>query len=147
MAVRARKPKTDSVLEEGDFQKEKPRFKKVGVIKALAVIYFVLWIVIGIAALGLMYQFSKGKLDNYVIFSKIPAQSQSQASAEAPTETTLPKIGKINIACAESALKPESIQKLIKDYDINVLTAEEKTAFEKCIVEKPQGSPAASPAK
>lgn len=118
------------------------RFKRFGLIKLLAFVFFVVWILIGLFVLAFIVQGTKRGMFDYVLFGKVP-QAQQAPNVETPTETTLPKIGKINIACAEKALKQESIQKLVGeyDYDITKLEAAEKTEFEKCIVEKPQSSP------
>lgn len=116
--------------------------KKLGVMKPLKFIFLVIWILIGLFVLTFIVQGTKRGMFDYVLFGKVP-QTQAAPQVEAPTETSLPKIGKINIACAEKALKPESIQKLVGeyDYDITKLSASEKTEFEKCILEKPQPSP------
>lgn len=114
----------------------------IGILKILALIYLVIWIFVGgFFTLYIVQGFRLGMF-SYLLSSK-PPQAQQAPNVEVPTETTLPKIGKINIACAEKALKPESIQKLLGeyDYDINKLSAEEKTEFEKCVIEKPTPSP------
>ena len=116
--------------------------KRLGVMRTLKFIFLVLWILIGIFVLAFIVQGTRRGMFDYVLFGKVP-QSGQTPNVEAPTETELPKIGKINIACAESALKPESIQKLVGEYDYDISKPEptEKTAFEKCIVAPPQPSP------
>lgn len=117
--------------------------RRAGIFKFLMTAYLIIWIAIGLFVVVFIVQSMRLGVFDYIIFGKGAKAGVQQAAGEVPTETTLPKIGKINISCAETALKPESIQKLVSeyDYDINKLTAEEKTAFEKCIVEAPQGSP------
>lgn len=134
-------PKPEGVFGKG-------KLRRIGQIKILAFIFLVIWILIGLFVLTFIVQGTKRGMFDYVLFGKVP-QAQQAPNVEAPKETSLPKIGTINIACAEKALKPESIQKLVGefDYDITKLSADEKTAFEKCIVEKPKESPSAPPAK
>lgn len=117
--------------------------RRAGIFKFLVTAYLIIWIAIGLFVAVFIIQSMRLGVFDYVIFGKGAKAGSQQAAGEVPTETTLPKIGKINISCAETALKPESIQKLVSeyDYDINKLTAEEKSAFEKCIVEAPQASP------
>lgn len=112
------------------------------VIKLIAISYLVIWVLIGLFVLTFIVQGTRKGMFDYVLFGKAP-QTPAGAQATAPTETDLPKIGTINIACAEKALKPESIQKLVGefDYDINKLSSDEKTEFEKCIVKPPAASP------
>ncbi len=138
--ARAARKKTDILNEEVTVSKG--RFKKLEVIKSLVFVFLIIWIFIGLFVSTLLaLGFKRGMFD-YVLFGKVP-QAQQAPNVEAPTETTLPKIGKINIPCAEAALTPESIQKLVGeyDYDITKLAPEEKTEFEKCIVEPPQATP------
>lgn len=141
----ARSVKKQANNDKGEISVDRGRLltlRRLGVIKPLKFMFLVIWILIGIFVLAFIVQGTKRGMFDYVLFGKVPQNSQAP-SAEAPTETELPKIGKINIACAESALKPESIQKLVGEYayDISKLEATEKTAFEKCIVAPPQPSP------
>lgn len=117
--------------------------RRAGIIKFLLTAFLVIWIAIGLFVVVFIVQSMRLGVFDYVIFGKGAQAGTPQTAGEVPTETTLPKIGKINISCAETALKPESIQKLVSeyDYDINKLSSEEKKAFEKCIVETPQASP------
>ena len=138
----ARAVKRDIEIEKSDDSVGKGRLRRLGFIKLLAFVFFVIWILIGLFVAAFIVQGTRRGMFDYVLFGKVP-QAQETPQVQAPTETTLPKIGKINIACAEKALKPESIQKLVGeyDYDLSKLTASEKTEFEKCIVEKPKSSP------
>lgn len=134
--------KRDEETEKSDRVLRGGKLRKVGLIKLLAFVFFVIWILIGLFILTFIVQGTKRGMFDYVLFGKVP-QAQQAPNVEAPKETSLPKIGTINIACAEKALKPESIQKLVGeyDYDITKLEASEKTEFEKCIVAPPQPSP------
>lgn len=138
----AKAVKKDSSTENSGEKYHAGRLKKLASIKLLAFVFFIIWILIGIFVLAFIVQGTRRGMFDYVLFGKVP-QAQEAPQAQAPTETTLPKIGTINIACAEKALKPESIQKLVGefDYDITKLEASEKTEFEKCIVAPPQPSP------
>lgn len=118
------------------------RLRSLAILKTLKFVFLVIWILVGLFVLAFIVQGTRRGMFDYVLFGKVP-QTQQASNMEAPIETTLPKIGKINIACAEKALKPESIQKLVGefDYDITKLTPGEKTEFEKCVTEPPQPSP------
>lgn len=112
-------------------------------VKLVALVYLVVWVLIGIFVLAFIVKGTQKGMFNYVLFDKTPP-AQAAPQGEVPTETDLPKIGTINIACAEAALTPESIQKLVGeyDYDITKLNADEKSSFEKCIVKPPVATPA-----
>lgn len=138
----ARAVKRSIGVEKSEDSFGEKRMKRFGIIKPLAFSFFIIWILIGLFVLAFIVQGTRRGMFDYVLFGKVP-QSQAGPNVEAPKETSLPKIGTINIACAEKALKPESIQKLVGefDYDINKLEANEKTEFEKCILAPPQASP------
>ena len=65
--------------------------------------------------------------------TKAVGEGQTQAP-QVPTETEIPGIGRVNIACVQSAISPESIQKLLSAGNISALEGEEKTKFEACLV-------------
>lgn len=110
----------------------------------LAVIFYVLWIVIGIFFLLIIYgQVRGGALSSFIGSPPTTTSSQMQT----PTETELPGIGTVNIDCVKGALKPESLQKLASSGDASFLQGDEKTNFEACIVSKESPSPSASPSK
>lgn len=135
--------KRDESVNLSEVSLPKGRLRRFGLVKFLAVVFLVIWIFIGLFVSAFIIQGTKRGMFDYVLFGKTP-QAQGSPQVQAPTETSLPKIGTINIACAEKALKPESIQKLVGeyDYDINKLEAAEKAEFEKCILAPPQPSPA-----
>ncbi|MCR4325038.1 MAG: hypothetical protein NUV69_05115 [Candidatus Curtissbacteria bacterium] len=97
---------------------------------SLAAIFFIIWIVIGVFVLFIIFQGLRSGA-----FSGLGSQSPASGQeVQAPTETELPGIGKVNIECVQGALSPESIQKLLENNDVKVLTAEEKQKFDACIV-------------
>ena len=115
--------------------------KLAAVPTALSVIFYIIWIVVGIALLLIIYgNFKQGAFKG--LFSPAPAPP---AQTQAPAETTLPGIGKVNIACVQSALTTEAIQKIVTDGNTSNLTDEEKAKFEPCIMEAEQATPEASP--
>ncbi len=123
----------------------KPPFNFDKVIKFLAFLFFFIWILVGLFFLVFIYgNFRQGAFRN--LFSKAQPQA-SQGQMQAPTETTLPGIGKVNIACVQSALSSDAIQKIVTDGNTYKLTDAEKSKFEPCIVEKEQATPSASPTK
>jgi len=101
------------------------------VIKALAILFFTIWIVIGLFILLFIYaNFKQGAFQG--LFGGPPPQNAPQT--QVPTETDLPGIGKVNIECVQNALPPESIQLLVTDGPAT-LSEEDNTALEPCIVE------------
>ncbi len=117
------------------------KIKLAAVPTALSVIFYIIWIVVGIALLLIIYgNFKQGAFKG--LFSPAPAPP---AQTQAPAETTLPGIGKVNIACVQSALTTEAIQKIVTDGNTSNLTDEEKAKFEPCIMEAEQATPEASP--
>src|SRR3990167_8596126 len=115
-------------------------FKNFKILHALAAIFFVIWIFIGVFVLLLLADgFKRGAYQG--LFGRQSQQQQSQAQApQPPTDVDLPGIGKVNVECAQSTLSDESIQKNVTEESTKSLTAEEKASIEKCIVE-----PAPSP--
>ncbi len=111
---------------------------------ALSVIFHLIWIVIGIFLVVLIIQGQRrGAFDGLLSGANTAPQGAGQS---APTETDLPGIGRVNISCVQKALSPQSLQKFIQGYDTSVLTPDEKTNFEKCIVSKETSSPSGTPA-
>ena len=106
--------------------------------ESLGILFFLIWILIGLFfILFIVANFRQGAFK--YLFGSAP---QSQQQMDAPTETTLPGIGKVDIACVQGALSEEAIQKIITEKSTSSLTDEEKTKFEPCVVEKePTTSP------
>ena len=113
-------------------------FKNFKILHALAAVFFVIWILIGIFVLLLLADgFKRGAYQG--LFGRQSQEQQTQAP-QMPTDVDLPGIGKVNVECAQSALTDESIQKIVAEESTKSLTADEAASFEKCIVE-----PAPSP--
>ena len=112
--------------------------KNFKILHVLAAVFFVIWIFIGIFVLLLLIDgFKRGAYQG--LFGKQNQQQQTQAP-QTPTDVDLPGIGKVNVECAQSTLKDESIQKIVTEESTKSLTDQEKAEFEKCIAE-----PAPSP--
>lgn len=113
-------------------------FKNFKILNFLATVFFIIWILIGLFVLLILADgFKRGAYSG--LFGK-QTQEQPTQTSQPPQEVDLPGIGKINVACAESTLSDESIQKIVTEESTKSLTDDEKTNFEKCIVE-----PAPSP--
>ena len=106
----------------------------------MAIIFYLMWIVIGLFFMLLIIS----NIRQGVFRQLFAPPQQAPPSVQAPTETTLSGIGKVNIECIQSALSNEAIGKIIQEKNTASLTEEEKTKLEPCIVEKEQ-PPAASP--
>ena len=100
-------------------------------------IFYVIWIVIGLFILAIITQGIRRGDFTALLASNRPVPVQGKQS---PTETTIPDVGKVNIACVQEVLSPESIQKLVSGGDASFLVGEEKTKFEACVLE-PESSP------
>ena len=61
--------------------------------------------------------------------------AQSTQVGQVPTETDLPGVGKVNIACVQSSLSAEAVQKLVASSNASTLTEEERASLAPCIVE------------
>ena len=113
-------------------------FKNFKILHALAAVFFVIWILIGVFVLLLLADgFKRGAYQG--LFGRQNQQQQTQAP-QTPTDVDLPGIGKVNVECAQSTLSDESIQKIVTEESTKSLTDDEKASFEKCIVE-PTPSP------
>lgn len=110
----------------------------------LAALFYVLWILIGIFFLLIIAgQIRQGALSS--VIGK-PAQNQTP-QVQAPTETDLPGVGKVNIACVQQSLDQAAIEKLVVEGNASTLTADEKSKLEPCIVAKESPVSTASPKK
>ena len=129
----------NKISSEKDKSEQKPVFFKL--LKILAAIYFVIWILIGLFFLTFIYgNWKQGAFKG--LFAKAP---QASEQVQAPTETSLPGVGKVNISCVQSSLSSEAIQKLVTDGSTKNLTDEEKAKLEPCIIQKEETPPQASP--
>jgi len=97
---------------------------------ALATLFYIIWILIGLAILLLIYANIKQGAIGRLLNPAPPAQT-----SQAPTETELPGVGKVNIECVLNSLPTETIQKISKEEGISNLTDKEKESLAPCIVE------------
>ena len=122
--------------------------KKSALIKikiALSLLFNIIWIIIGIFILIFIWaNFKQGAFKG--LLSGAP-QQEAPSAAQAPTETDLPGVGKVNIECVQNSLSQESIQKLLTDGGTSNFTAEENEKLDPCIVAKEEATPAESPSK
>ncbi len=122
--------------------------KKSALIKikiALSLLFNIIWIIIGIFILLFIWaNFKQGAFKG--LFGGAP-QQQTPSAAQAPTETDLPGVGKVNIECVQNSLSQETIQKLLTDGGTTNFTAEEKEKLDPCIVASEEATPAESPSK
>ena len=125
--------KTEKTEKERKVADSVQKVKIVAVPKVmmiLAAIFLVTWTLIGLSILTLLVQGQRR--GTFSGLTNAPA-AQSQ-TPQVPTETEIPGIGRVNVACVQSTVSPESIQKLLSAGDISVLQSEEKTKFETCLV-------------
>lgn len=149
MAVKKTPVKKEDKSEKAVAQKDKPislatdsvksTFAKAKAVRSvgsvLPTIFFIIWIVIGLFLLWFIYvNFKVGAFDT--LMGKSPAnsaQSQSQ-QAQAPTETTVPGIGKVNIECVQTSLSQDAIMKMVQEKSDKSLSADDKKKLQSCIV-------------
>jgi len=110
--------------------KKRPFLKNL--FESLGILFYLIWILIGLFfSVFIVANIRQGAFK--YLFGSAP---QSQQQMDAPTETALPGIGKVDIACVQKALSEEAIQKIIVEKSTASLTDEEKVKFEPCVVEK-----------
>lgn len=115
--------------------------RRVPVLTIISTTFYITWIVIGILVMLLMFaNFKQGAFDG--VFAPRPSP---QAVPDAPTETDIPGIGKVNISCVQQNLSSDAIQKIVTTGDSSQLTEDEKKALDQCISEK-EVAPTPSPA-
>ena len=108
--------------------------------RSLQTIFYIVWILIGIfVALIIVLSYRQGAFT-----PRFTTPQQPQQQIQPPTETTLPGIGKVNIACVQQSLSEEAITKIVQEQGTDSLTDEEKTSLEPCIIEK-ESSPEPTP--
>ncbi len=110
----------------------------------LSLVFYTIWIVIGLFLLLLLVQGLKQGLYSSLLNRSSQQQQQAQ-TPEAPAEADLPGIGKVNVQCVKEALSQESIQKILEETSSKSLQGEEKEKFDKCIVEAAAPSPTPTP--
>lgn len=108
----------------------------------LVFVFLVVWIFIGI-----FFSFTIAENLKAMASQKVSDKmSQEVGQSAAPTETDLPGIGKVNIACVQKNVSQDIIQKLFSDKGVTGLTPEEKAKFDACKVAA-QSSSSATPAQ
>ena len=131
---------TKSLSGEKNKADKKPFLVKL--IKILAAIYLVIWILIGIFFLIFIYgNWKQGAFKELLAKPQPVPQQQTQA----PVETNLPGVGMVNINCVHSSLSTDAIQKLVQSGDTSKLTDDEKAKLEPCIIQKEEAAPSTSP--
>lgn len=101
------------------------------VMMVFAAVFLGTWILIGLFILVFIVQGQRRGA--FPTLTRAAGEGQTQ-TPQVPTETEIPGIGRVNIACVQSALSPESIQKLLSAGNISALDGEERTKFEACLV-------------
>lgn len=102
-----------------------------GIVKdSLAIVFYLMWIVIGAFFLFVIF----GQIKQGVLSSLVGGSQSPTTQAQTPTETDLPGVGKVNIECVQTSLSQDSIQKLIMEGNASTLTADEKAKLDPCIV-------------
>lgn len=76
---------------------------------------------------------------------KIDTKMQDVTQGSAPTETTMPGVGTVNIECVQQNVSTDTIQKVFSDNGTTNLSPEEKSKLDACIVPGGQATPSASP--
>lgn len=117
----------------------RPSLHKVN--DALSLVFYIVWIVIGLFFLLVI----AGEVRQGALTSLIGGAPSPAPETSIPSETELPGVGIVNIACVESSLSSEAIQKLVIQGDASTLTDEEKAKLDPCIVSA-ESSPSESPA-
>ena len=118
----------------------RPTIHKVN--DVLSTLFYIVWLLIGAFFLLIIWgQINQGALRS---ISGRPSTQQTP-QVQAPAETDLPGVGRVDIACVQQSLTQEALQKLIAAGNTSTLTPEEKSKLDPCIVEAESVSPSASP--
>src|SRR3990172_13398803 len=109
----------------------------------LAVVSMIIWIFVGGAiSLFIIQAARQGTLERALGTSvqgsrqvqEEKVQQPQQTQQPQPTEANIPGVGRVNIVCVKNALSDTSIKNLVVAESVSVLTADEKTRFEKCLI-------------
>lgn len=131
-------PKRENVAKKsiGNSLPPRPVIHKVN--EVLSTLFYIVWLVIGAFFLLVIWtQIKQGVLSSIV---GKPAAGQTP-QVQTPTETDLPGVGRVNIACVQESLTQATIQKLVVEGNTSSLTAEEKSKLDPCIIEAQSPSP------
>lgn len=105
--------------------------------KFLALIFFIIWILIGLLILLFIYANVKQGAFNGLF----RPSSQAPQETQVPKETTIPGVGTVNVECVQSSLTDEAISKIIQEGNTSKLTNEETGKLEPCIIKKEEATP------
>lgn len=113
----------------------------------LSILFYLVWIPVGLFFLWFIFaNFKLGAFDQLMQPKESPTSEAVAQPQNAPTETNLPGVGKVNVACVQSNLSEDAILKMVQNGGIEQLSADEKAKLEPCVVEKEATSTEASPA-
>ncbi len=105
--------------------------------KFLALIFFIIWILIGLLILLFIYANVKQGAFNGLFRPRTQAPQETQV----PKETIIPGVGTVNVECVQSSLTDEAISKIIQEGNTSKLTNEEEGKLEPCIIKKEEATP------
>ena len=109
--------------------------------KFLALIFFIIWILIGLLILLFIWaNVKQGAFDGL-----FRSGAQAPAETQTPNEATIPGIGKVNVECVQSSLANDTIGKIVQEGNTSKLTDAEKGKLEPCIIEREETTPSTSP--
>ena len=131
-AVQTEAPKSSTPKQS------KLTLKNVGL--SLSVVFFTIWIVIGIFIMVVIVQsFRQGAFAGLFGKSQSPAPGSPQTS-----QTIIPGVGMVDVDCVKTALSSESIQKIFDEGNTSSLSEEEKQSLDPCILQAEE-APSPSP--
>lgn len=114
----------------------------------LPILFYLVWIPVGAFFLWfIVANFKLGAFDQLMQPKPSVAGESASRPQNAPAETTIPGVGKVNVACVQSNLSEDAILKMVQNGGTEKLTAEENAKLEPCVVEKESSpsEPTASP--
>lgn len=126
-------------------EQKKSRLSLKGVSLTLSIIFFIIWILIGVFVLVVIVQSTRQGA--FAGLFGAPQSVPTSAGSQEAAQTLIPGIGLVDVACVKQALSQDSIQKIVSSGDISSLSADEKAKLEPCILQKEAASPSPSPAK
>ncbi len=144
-------PSVDLKIAGAGVVKIKDLLAKVLVIQRisslLSILFYLIWIPVGAFFLWfIIANFKLGAFDQLMSSKKNSVGDSESQSQNVPTETSLPGVGKVNIACVQSNLSEDAISRMVQNGGTEKLTADEKAKLEPCVVEKETNSTEVSPA-
>ncbi len=112
----------------------------------LSILFYLIWILVGVFFLWfIIANFKLGAFDQLMQSKQSPTSDSAAQPQNAPTETNLPGVGKVNVACVQSNLSEDAILKMVQNGGTEQLTDDEKSKLEPCVIEKETASTEASP--